>query len=90
MSMQSGWRESAQDTRAQIAQLREEMDELLRDRVRPALRNVAGRAESGARQASGMAREQAERVSGQVRERPLLALAIIGVSAYLLGRVTAR
>ncbi len=71
------------DTQRQINQLREQVETLMRERVTPAVTDVAGRAD----RALSAAREQAEAVSGQVEERPLLAILVaVGISD-LLARV---
>ena len=70
------------DTERQINQLREQVETLMRERVTPAVTDIAGRAETAVRRG----REQAEVVSGQVRERPLLALLIAAGIGYLIGR----
>jgi ElaB/YqjD/DUF883 family membrane-anchored ribosome-binding protein len=70
------------DTQRQINQLRELVETMMRERVTPAVTDVAGRAD----RAMSAVREQSDAMSGQVRERPLLAtLVAVGVG-YLLGR----
>jgi ElaB/YqjD/DUF883 family membrane-anchored ribosome-binding protein len=69
------------DTQRQINQLRARVETLMKDRVTPAVTNVAGRADTAMRRG----RERVEAVSGQVQERPLLAI-LVGVGiGYLLG-----
>ncbi len=70
------------DTQRQINQLREQVETLMRERVTPAVTDIAGRAETVVRRG----REQAEAVSGQVQERPLLAILVAVGIGYLLGR----
>jgi ElaB/YqjD/DUF883 family membrane-anchored ribosome-binding protein len=70
------------DTERQINQLREQVETLMRERVTPAVTDIAGRAETAVRRG----REQAEVVSGQVQERPLLAILIAAGIGYLFGR----
>jgi ElaB/YqjD/DUF883 family membrane-anchored ribosome-binding protein len=71
------------DTQRQINQLREQVETLMRERVTPAVTDVAGRANTAIRRG----REQVEAVSGQVQERPLLAILVAGGIGYLLGRL---
>ena len=70
------------DTQRQINQLREQIETLMRERITPAVTDIAGRAETAVRRG----REQAEVLSGQVEERPLLAILIAAGIGYLLGR----
>ena len=76
-----------QDTHVQIARLREQVETLMKDRVTPAVADVAGRAESAVYSAAGAVRGQAETVSGKVREQPLLAVLIAAAVGFALGRV---
>jgi ElaB/YqjD/DUF883 family membrane-anchored ribosome-binding protein len=77
-----------EDTTAQIARLREQVESLMKDRVTPALADAAGRAESAVYGAADTVREQAETVSNKVREQPLLAILIAAAVGYVLGRAT--
>ncbi len=73
----------AEDAAEQIAKLREQVEVLMRERVTPALADVAGRAET----AMGAVRDQADAVSGQVRDRPLIAVAVAVGVGFLIGRL---
>jgi ElaB/YqjD/DUF883 family membrane-anchored ribosome-binding protein len=55
----------------------------MRERVAPAVTDVAGRADK----AVSAAREQVEALSGQVEERPLPAILVAVGIGYLLGRL---
>jgi ElaB/YqjD/DUF883 family membrane-anchored ribosome-binding protein len=77
-----------EDANAQIARLREQVEALMKDRITPAVADVAGRAESAVYGAADTVREQMENVSGRVREQPLLALLIAAAVGYILGRAT--
>ena len=70
------------DTQRQINDLRALVETLMRERVTPAVTEVAGRAETAMRRT----REQVEAVSGEVQERPLLAILVAVAVGYLLGR----
>ena len=78
---------SMNDAKAQIAQLRDQVQNLMSERVTPALSNAADTAEDYARQARDMASDQAEMLSDQVRESPLAAIMIAAGVGYLLGRI---
>jgi ElaB/YqjD/DUF883 family membrane-anchored ribosome-binding protein len=76
------------DTQAQLARLREQVETLMRDRVTPVLANAAGRAESAVYGAADTVREQAQMVSGKVREQPLIAIVVAVAIGYIFGRAT--
>jgi ElaB/YqjD/DUF883 family membrane-anchored ribosome-binding protein len=78
--------DAAQDAQSQIAALRKQVNQLLNERVSPALADAADKAGQAARQAQTYTRDQADVVAEQVRGRPLVAVAIAGVVGYLLGR----
>lgn len=79
--------DAAQDAKAQIAQLRDQVQQLMSERVTPALANAAGQAEAYARQAKGMYDDQTEAMSERVRESPLIAVLVATGVGYLLGRI---
>ena len=78
---------SMNDAKAQISQLRDQVQNLMSERVTPALSNAASTAEEYARQARDMASDQTEMLSDQVRESPLAAIMIAAGVGYLLGRI---
>lgn len=71
----------------QIAQLRAQVEQLMSERVTPALANAAGQVEDYARQARDMANDQAEQFSEKVREAPLVSVLIAAGVGYLVGRI---
>lgn len=71
----------------QIAQLRAQVEQLMSERVTPALANAAGQVEDYARQARDMANDQAEQFSEKVREAPLVSVLIAAGVGYLIGRI---
>ena len=79
--------DAAMDAKEQIAQLRDQVQTLMSERVTPALANAAGQAEDYARQAKDMATDQAEMLSDRVRESPIVAILIAAGAGYLLGRI---
>lgn len=74
------------DTQREINQLRAQVETLMRERVTPAVTDVAGHADTAIRRG----REQVEAVSGQVQERPMLAILVAMGIGYLLGRFLSR
>ncbi len=84
----------SQDAKEQIAQLRDQVQTLMSERVTPALANAAGyaqdyanQAKDYARQASDMASDQTEQLSERVRDQPIVALLIAAGAGYMLGRI---
>ncbi|CAH2604253.1 protein of unknown function [Rhodovastum atsumiense] len=80
--------DTATDAREQIRQLRSQVDQLMRERVNPAISDAAGRAQDIARQAQDVVTDQAEAVSGRVREMPLTSVLIAAGVGFILGRLT--
>jgi ElaB/YqjD/DUF883 family membrane-anchored ribosome-binding protein len=79
---------TTQDAREQLRQLRAQVEQLMSERVSPALANAAERAENAAYKARDFTGQQAEVVSERVRERPLASILIAAGVGYLLGRIT--
>ena len=77
----------AGDTQDQIQTLRAQVEQLLNDRVTPAIAGAAGRAESAVHSARDMTNTQVENVSAQVRDQPIIAIGIAAAVGYLLGRI---
>jgi ElaB/YqjD/DUF883 family membrane-anchored ribosome-binding protein len=77
-----------EDATVQIAHLRAQVEALMKDRVTPALTDMAGRAENALNTAAGAVRGQAQNLSGHVREQPLIAILVAAGIGYLLGRTT--
>ena len=87
MASTSNLGDAATDAREQIRQLRDQVDQLMRERVAPVISDAAGRAQTAARQAQEIVSDQAEAMSGRVREMPLTSVLIAGAVGFLLGRV---
>ena len=75
------------DAKEQIAQLRDQVQQLMSERVTPALANAAGQAEAYTRQAKDVYDDQTEALSERVRESPLVAVLLATGVGYLLGRI---
>lgn len=79
--------DATQDAKEQIAQLREQVQTLMSERVTPVLANAAGQAEQYARQAKDMYDDQTEMLSERVREAPMISLLVAAGVGYLAGRI---
>ncbi|WP_419727856.1 hypothetical protein [Lichenicola sp.] len=80
-------RDVAGDTQDQLQTLRAQVEQLLNDRVTPAIAGAAGRAETAVHSARDMTNTQVENVSAQVRDQPIIAIGIAAAVGYLLGRI---
>jgi len=87
MAFRSDTRTATEDTNTQIARLRDQVDQLMRERVNPAVSEWAGRAENAMANVSDTVRDQADMVSGQVRERPLIAILVAAGVGWAIGRM---
>jgi ElaB/YqjD/DUF883 family membrane-anchored ribosome-binding protein len=76
------------DPNVQIAHLRAQVEALMKDRVTPAVTEMAGRAENAVNHAAGMVRDQTPMLTGHVRDQPLIAILMAAGIGYLLGRTT--
>ncbi len=77
----------ASDTQDQIQSLRAQVEQLLNERVTPALTDAAGKAETAVHSARDITTAQVETVSAQVREQPIIAIGIAAAVGYLIGRI---
>jgi len=77
----------ADDAMSQIARLREQVENLMRDKVSPAMGDAATRAQAAASDAADMLSERADQLGGAVRQQPLAAIGIAAVVGFLLGRI---
>ncbi len=76
------------DAKAEIAALRQQVEQLIAEHVTPAMNDAANRANHAAKKVGDCAREQTAAMSNQVREQPLLAVGIAVGIGYLIGRLT--
>ena len=70
----------SQDANAQIAKLRAQLDDLMSERVAPAVSDAMDRAQHAAQ-------HQVDAVSDRVRSQPLTAVLIAAGIGFLLGKV---
>lgn len=77
----------AEDIAAQVSSLRDQVEQLLNDRITPAVGEAADRAESALHTARDFTSENLATVTEQVQGQPLIALALAAAVGYLLGRV---
>lgn len=77
----------AQDANEQIAQLREQVQTLMADRVAPAISQAADTAQQYASQARDVYEEQSAALSERVREAPVVAILVAVGLGYVIGRI---
>lgn len=76
-----------QDANEQIAQLREQVQNLMNDRVAPALSQAADTAQQYASQARDIYDDQSAALSERVREAPIIAILVATGIGYFIGRI---
>lgn len=76
------------DAQAQIRQLRKQLDQLMSDRVEPALNTAAEHASNAMSRASRMAQEEAEVAADYVRQRPFTTVLAAVALGYIAARLT--
>lgn len=77
----------AQDANEQIAQLREQVQSLMADRVAPAISQATDAAQQYATQARDLYEEQSAALSERVREAPVMAILVAAGLGYVIGRI---
>ena len=87
MAMSDNLNQSSQDAKEQIAQLRDQVQSLMNDRINPALASARDTATQYAQQARDIYDDQTEMLSERVRESPIVAILIAAGVGYLLGRI---
>lgn len=96
--MSDNFKEASNDANAQIAQLKEQVQTLMNERVSPAISQAADSAKQSISQAADTAKQyahdareiyddQAEALSERIREAPVVALLIAAGAGYVLGRI---
>ena len=87
MSASKKVQQTADETREQLLNLREQVEQLLSQRVTPAIADAAGRAETAVTSARDYTTSKADDVSKKVRGQPLAAIGVSAAIGYLLGRI---
>jgi ElaB/YqjD/DUF883 family membrane-anchored ribosome-binding protein len=77
----------ADDARAELAQLRAQVERLMEERVSPVLGAAAETVEGYGRRARETVEAKADALSDSVKERPLLTVAVAAIGGFLLGRL---
>jgi ElaB/YqjD/DUF883 family membrane-anchored ribosome-binding protein len=80
--------QAANDTTAQVRQLRSAVESVMRNTVTPALADAFERAATATEYTTERARRHSETVADNVRGRPLIAIALAAAVGFLFGRVT--
>lgn len=78
----------ASDAKDQIRQLRAQVEQLMSERVTPALSTAAGYAQDYTQRAREMTSDGADAVSEKVRDQPLVAILVAAGIGYLVGRIS--
>ena len=75
---------------SEIADLRAKVEELMADRVSPAIAAVAGQAEELAHGAAKAARRQSDHLASTVREQPFVAIGTAALAGIAIGLMMRR
>ncbi len=76
------------NARDEIRSLRDQVNQLMEDRVSPVLSDAGKRAGDAASQARDYTEDSAEMVSDRVRDQPLIAIGVAAAVGFLFGRIT--
>ncbi len=74
--------------RDEIRALRDQVNQLMEDRVNPALADAGKRATEAAHRARAYTEDRADAVADRVRDQPLIAIAVAAAVGFLFGRIT--
>ena len=77
----------SQNASEQIAQLREQVQSLMNDRITPVISQAADTAQHYANQARDVYEDQSEALSERVRESPVVAILAAAGLGYIIGRI---
>lgn len=78
------------DAKAEIVQLREKVEQLMNERVTPAVSAVADRASAIGKSATETVRHQADRASDAVHDKPLVALGVAALAGFVIASLIRR
>ena len=79
---------TSDNARDEIRSLREQVNQLMEERVNPAFSDVSKRAGDVADRARAYTEDGAEMVSERVRDQPLIAIGVAAAVGFLFGRIT--
>jgi ElaB/YqjD/DUF883 family membrane-anchored ribosome-binding protein len=85
--MRETMNEAAIDVEGQIAELRRQMDGLMRDRIRPAVGRAAEMADTAIHEMSDAGRDHVATVTRGVRAKPVTSVLVAAGIGYVLGRI---
>ena len=89
MSEQDNTPDTSGDARAQIAELRAKVEQLLAERTQ-AVSRKADRLEAYAGDVAEAAQYRVDALSDRIRERPLGTLFVVGLTGFVLARLLGR
>lgn len=78
------------DPHAEITALREKVDNLMKERVSPAIGSAVDSAEAAAHRATDAVRHQAENLEEFVHEKPMMALASAALAGFVFALLVRR
>ena len=76
------------NAREEIRNLRDQVNQLMEDRVTPVFNDASKRASEAATRARAYTEDSAEMVSDRVRDQPLIAIGVAAAVGFLFGRIT--
>jgi ElaB/YqjD/DUF883 family membrane-anchored ribosome-binding protein len=85
MALSDNVRDSVRD---ELRSLRDQVSELMDDRVTPAWNDASKRAGQAAKKARAYTEDHADMVSDRVRDQPLVAIGVAAIVGFLFGRIT--
>lgn len=74
--------------RDEIRALRDQVNQLMDDRVTPVFNDASKRAYEAASRARAYTADQADAVSDRVKDQPLIAIGVAAAVGFLFGRIT--